>query len=351
MTNIDFASYLPPLTARGVTTAQFVDAGDRMTAVLLDAKTGLPSHETGLREMATDVELAVRELDARLSAVRSSAFTARKKTAHENRLKCFTALRNGANGIVTDPDPQTAAAKRQWAAVVLEPVARLGAALREKTRAEASTALRLLFKECDKPEVQSALQETELLRFYELLKAAHAEYVRLLREEGRLEADGESAADAEPDAKSVVTDGSAPGAASKLGNVEAATVPVPTGLTQRQVKDGIVVLLETIFSAMAYHAAKGREPYRHLLARCRDMAQEINSDAKLRVTRAKKAEAKKAATGGQARTKSAGEAKEVVAVPENLERGSSLVAPGSANTSSSSPSAPKALPNGTGLPS
>ncbi len=338
MITIDFASFLPPRPARGVTTAQFVDAGDRIAAVLLDPKDGLPSHETGLREMVTDVEAGIRHLDTRLGAVRSSAFTVQKKVAHENRLKCFAALRGGANGIVTDPDPQTAAAKRAAAAVVLEPVARLGAALRDKTRAEASTALRLVFKECDKPEIQSALQETELSRFYGLLKAAHQEYMQVLREEGQQGADGESAEDTESDAKSPGNERQET-AKSKPGNAnEAAQAPAADGTTtQRQLKDGIVELLDVIFHDMTYHAAKGREPYRHLLARCRDIVLEINSHAKLRVTRAKTAAAKKAAaTGGHARTERAGEAQ--AAAPEKLERGNS-------------PGVPQVSSNGAGLSS
>ena len=77
--------------------------------------------------------------------MRSSKFTGKKKEAHENRLKCFTALRGGAQSVVTDPDPATPAAKRELARTVLE-AGRLGAALRDKTRAETSTALRLLFQ-------------------------------------------------------------------------------------------------------------------------------------------------------------------------------------------------------------
>jgi len=250
--------FLPPFTARGVTSPQFVDAGDRIVALLSMRRTGLPSNETGLREMVSEVESGVRDLDGRLGAVRTSKFTAKKKVAHESRLKCFTALRGGAQGIVTDPDSRTPVTKRELAAVVLEPVTRLGAALREKTRAETSTALRLLFKECDKTEVQAALKETDLLRFYVLLKGAHQEYVQLLREEGRPEADPESGADAGSEAL-----GDSAGAVDAK---PAATVPATAGLTQRELKDGIVELLETVFKTMAFHAAKGREPYHHLLA-------------------------------------------------------------------------------------
>jgi hypothetical protein len=291
MTIIDFSPYLPAFTVRGVTSLQFVDAADRMVSLLLHAESGLPASETGLRQIVSEVESGVRDLDERLGAVRTSKYTIKKKAAHEARLKCFTALRSGAQGIVNDPDTTTPTAMRELAGVVLEPVARLGAGLRDKTRAEASTALRLLFKECDKAPVQAALTETGLLRFYRLLQGAHQEYVHLLREEGLPETDSE--ADADPER----TGDPAGAVAANAAAVTTIPSPVPgtTGVTQRQLKDGILELLGVVFKSMAFHAANGREPFRHLLAECGDIAQEINSDAKLRETRAKKSEEKKAA--------------------------------------------------------
>ena len=286
MTIIDFSPYLPAFTVRGVTSLQFVDAADRMVSLLLHAESGLPASETGLRQIVSEVESGVRDLDERLGAVRTSKYTIKKKEAHEARLKCFTALRSGAQGIVNDPDTTTPTAMRELAGVVLEPVTRLGVALRDKTRAEASTALRLLFKECDKAPVQAALTETGLLRFYRLLQGAQQEYSRLLREEGLPETDSDSDADTERagDPAGVITIPS--------------PVPGTTRVTQRQLKDGILELLGVVFKSMAFHAANGREPFRHLLAECGDIAQEINSDAKLRETRARKSEEKKAGKTG-----------------------------------------------------
>jgi len=276
MTIIPSAPELPSLNSRDVTTLQFVDASGRIEALLINPLTGLPASEAGLREMVSDAQIYGVELDGRLGIDRKNKLTSKKTLAHRDRLKYFHALRRGARGIVRDPDPGVLSSKVDAARTVLDVVMRHGEDIKKLTRAETSAALRLLLKECEGDGLQAALHATDLHRYFVLLRQAHESYANLLSEAGLSEAD--SGDTREPAAEA-------------------------SALSLRELKAAIEDLLGLVFGTMAFHAAKGREPYARLLAQCREITQEINSDAKLRETRAKKADAKK--TTAQAGTSTA----------------------------------------------
>ena len=323
MSLIPSAPELPDLNGRDVTTLQFVDASGRIEALLINSLTGLPAGEAGLREMLSDAQAYGVELDGRLGIDRKSKFTSKKTLAHRDRLKYFHALRRGARGIVRDPDPGVLSSKVEAARLVLDVVLRHGADIKKLTRAETSAALRLLLKEFAGDGLQAALQATDLHRYCVLCQQAHERYANLLSEAGLSEA--------ETDSESGETSHSAAAPA------KSAPADAPA-LSLRELKAVIEELLGLVFATMAFHAAKGREPYARLLGQCREITQEINSDAKLRETRARKAEAKKAtAQAGTSTATSTGSANG--STTENkagTERGNVASAP---STAASAPAA------------
>jgi hypothetical protein len=125
--------------------------------------------------------------------------------------------------------------------------------------------LEALLTDFDSASAQAALQDTNLLRYYQPLKAAHTAYVDLIREQEETEA---AAALATP--------------IENARNLPALAV----------LKNTLVARLRLLLDNIAFMAELGTAPYDRLAGVCAAILSEISEVAKLRETRDAKAAAK-----------------------------------------------------------
>jgi hypothetical protein len=292
--------HLPDFSCRRPTSAQFLDGGHRITNVLLDLKSGLPLGDELCRELATGAGDSLVKLSERLDLDRKGKYTEEKAELDRERRLYYEAIRRGIRGILADPDPALPPSRRAGAEVLQELVAKRKKRMTAKAQGDTTTELRLFFADCDTPEIQLALKQTDLLRFYKLLQTAHNAHSEVV-----LKADRPKPA-IEPTSEEK-------NAAQKADQA-----------LMRELKETIQNKLALAFEVMEHHASNGRSGYAELLASCATIADEINSLAKTRKTRARKA-AEKKETSATSPTKPA---HREASAPQNPTPAPQAVAPG-----------------------
>ncbi len=268
----------PNLTHEGVGNLEFIDTLERIVSVLADEEDGIPSGEAVLHEILGDVRELLSEINVRLEKDRRGKFTTFKQKLDKERRTYYAAIRRGVREIFADPDPNLAKERRSGAEALRDVLGKRVKSLQAKTQGQTSTELRNFFTDCDVPEVLQALRDTDLMRFYTLLKTAHASYTQVLHQAGREESEEQVSADAEEKENK-------------------------TGVPLRVLKTEVVHSLDLAFDLMAHHARRGREPYFQLLTHCVTITDGLNLLAKK--TRNRKAKSKMAGTKPSERSQSA----------------------------------------------
>jgi len=283
---------VPEYTFRGYETAEFLNITDRLVDVLMDEENGLPEADVATREMVSDAAEAMNGLAARMGIDRKGEFTGQKREADRSRKSYSAALTRVVRGILTDPHPKRSVTKVAAAERLRKVFAPNLANFARKSSAQRSTALRLLFADCRDESVQADLITVELLDYYNLLVTAQETFARIVKLEGRSEADPEPA-----EAQAEATGSPAVGHGTFLSYKEAA-------------RDA----LKLAFGVMVHHAKRGREPYAALLAQSQAIIAELATITKGRETRAKKAKTKEAAKAQESEAKPS-ETREAKATP------------------------------------
>lgn len=239
---------------RAFTTDQLLDASGRIVQILLHPERGLPAEDGTTREIVGDAATGVQNLQARLRVERKGLLTDERAQHQKRRDEAMAAIRRGVKAILSDPDPNLPKAKRAGAAVLRNLLAKRPNGFEKKSHAENSAQLQLLFADLETAEAQGALAATDLLRLFQLLKEAQARFAALVQDEGQVVMPAQT---------------------------------LPNLRTIRQKLNGDVRLALQLVS---YFAAKGRQPYAGLLAPCQAVLAEIGAVAKVRGTRAAKAQ-------------------------------------------------------------
>ena len=269
---------LPFYTSRNVPSPEFLDCGDRLYDVLVDAENGCPTSETVIRECAEEAGDALSLLSTRLGLDRKGKFTEEKARLDKNRRAYYNAIQNGVRDILKDPDPEAPMPRREAAVLLSSVLAKRSKGFTRRTKAETSTELRNFFADAETDALQHVLKVTDLLRYYKALKIAHHAFVETLRKEGVAETDPEP----------VTTEEAADATSTK-------DIPLV-----RALKETITDRFRLAFEIMAHHARRDREPFAQLLTRCRLITDDININLKTRATRSRKAEEKQALAEGAA---------------------------------------------------
>jgi len=263
---------LPEFTYRDVESAEFMDTADRMVDFLSDLEIGLPPTDATNRELVQDADDSLTGLAARMGIDRKGKFTAEKQAAEKSRRSHASSLMLAARTISTDPRAERPADEKAAAARIRKLFSPHLSRFARKSSAQRSTALRLLFECAKEDAVQADLETAGLMGYFDLLVSAHDAYLAVFRKEGLSEAENDAVEAAAEDAE--------------------AAAPVIPG-TSRELKASATESLNLAFTLIARHARKGRQPYARLLARCAEIANELNVLNKSRETRAKNAKAKK----------------------------------------------------------
>jgi len=243
---------------------QVSNLGERIAAELRDTTTGLPASNLVMRILAEDIATETVNFDLRVRLDRTNAFTARKKTHEKTRDEQVGAIRRGLKNILREPVQTCPPARREAATRLQEMLEKRSKNFEDQAAGENSTQLKYLFEDFDTTSAQAALKETDLLRFYEPLKEAQAQFIIVVREQEEAEAKEKTL----PPAKN------------------------PKNLPKlRDIRQTLTDRLRLAMENLDLLAEKGLEPYVVLAERCAQILTEAGVLAKGRQTR----EVKKAA--------------------------------------------------------
>ncbi len=142
---------------------------------------------TSLR-IARRIEAETVNLALRMRMERTGKYTRDKARQEKLRDDYVVSLRKGIRAIHTDKDPGVPQSRREAATLLGELLAKRPKKFETKSNAENTTQLQFLFEDFDTAPAQAALASTDLMRYYTLLKQAHATYTALVAEEEKAEA-------------------------------------------------------------------------------------------------------------------------------------------------------------------
>jgi len=168
--------------------------------------------------------------------------------------------------VLTDKDPALKPARREAAELLRDLLEKRPKNFEKKSGGENTTQLEFFFTDFDTASAQAALEETELLRYYTLLKEAQAAYVTVVREEEIAEA--------------------------------ASAIALPTENPRklpemRVIKETLTARIRLTLDLIDFMAEQGIAPYGNLAERCAMILNEAGLVAKARQTRETKAKTAK----------------------------------------------------------
>lgn len=256
---------LPSRASRDLSNEQLMNIARRFGVALSDPRTGLPANDPVCQALVTQIVEGAGHMAARLTLELASTFTKGKQRNEKLRDDYVRAIRTGLKQIVNDVDPALPPSRKEAAERLSALLAKRPKNFEKKSGAENSEQLEALFKDFDSVNAQAALQETNLLRYYQPLKVAHTAYVDLVRAQEESEA---AAALATP-------------------------VENPRKLPSLAVlKNTLVARLRLLLENIAFMAGLGTAPYSRLAEVCSAILSEISEVVKTRETREVNAEAK-----------------------------------------------------------
>ena len=243
---------------------QVSNLGERIATELRDPITGVPSSDRVMRILADDIAEQTLHFGLRVRLDRTNAFTTRKKAHEKARDEYMGAIRRGLKNILREPVGTVLPARREAAALLQGLLDKRAKNFEDQAAGENSTQLKYLFEDFDATSAQAALKETDLLRFYEPLKEAQAQFSNVVREQEEAEA--------------------------KEQTLSVAQNPKKLPLL-RVIRQTLTDRLRLAMENLDLLADKGLEPYVVLAERCAQILTEAGVLAKVRQTR----EAKKLA--------------------------------------------------------
>jgi hypothetical protein len=247
-----------PTEMRRMSHAQTSNVGDRIAKELLDPKTGVPASDPVLHSLAQDIAAETLHFDLRVRLDRTNVFTQRKAKFEKERDDYLKAIRRGLQTILREPEKTVLPARRAAAMRLQELLERRPKNFERLGAGENSTHLKYLFEDWDTEASRGDLQETDLLRFYTLLKEADAAFGEVVREQGEAEA----------------------------AEAELPATQNPKKLPQLQaIKQTLITRLTLAMENLDYLASKGRQPYVALAERCALIFTEAGFIAQSRETR------------------------------------------------------------------
>jgi len=261
--NIEF---YPSRASRDFTSDQLVNVGGRLEEALRDPASGLPSTDAVGQALAKQIGVQTVHLGLRMRMERKGQFTKDKAREEKLRDKYVVSIRKGIRAILTDNDPALPPARLQAAGLLRDLLEKRPKQFETKSDGENTTQLEFFFADFDTLPAQAALKETDLLRYYQPLKQAHAAYIQLVKDE--------EAADA--------------AAAVALPTVNPSKLP-----EMRVIKETLTTRIRLALDLIGFMAELGIAPYVGLAESCSSIIAEASLVAKGRDTREKKAKAPK----------------------------------------------------------
>jgi hypothetical protein len=252
-------------SARDLTNDQLVDVGGRLAKALLDPEDGLPLGDATSLRIARRIEAETANLALRMRMEVTGKFTRDKARQEKLRDDYVVSLRKGIRAILTDKDPGLPQSRRDAATLLGELMAKRPKKFETKSNAENTTQLQFLFADFDSAPAQAALVSSDLMRYYTLLKQAHAAYISLVAEEEKAEA----------------------ASALALPSENPRNLP-----EMRAIKETLSARIRLTLEVIQFMAEEGLPAYAKLAERCATILTEVGLVARNRQTRETKAKGK-----------------------------------------------------------